>query len=199
MSSGYPCIGSSLPTPSPSPSQATQAVEMSQLNQLAANLLIASGRVRERINELAKCLGISIDALSAASFQNVSESDKDRCRLNLVHGIFTFMGGKRGDACQNDETHCARRVCTLEALCEISKMTWALINLCVMTNTFRFATETPLFKTATIDPIESVFGNNGWRAAHTSTTTPDDDDVAATANNQDDNNYYECDDTPSCW
>jgi hypothetical protein len=68
-----------------------------------------------------------------------------------------------------------------------------------MTNTFRFATETPLFKTATIDPIESVFGNNGWRAAHTSTTTPDDDDVAATANNQDDNNYYECDDTPSCW
>jgi hypothetical protein len=197
MSSGCPRIVSSSPSPSPSPSP---AVAMNQLNQLAANLLIASGRVREQINELAKCLGISIDALGAASFQNVSETDKDRCRLNLVHRIFTFMGGKRGEAPQNDETHCARRVRTVEALCEISKMTWALMNLCVMTNTFRFATESPLFKTAAVDPIESVFGNNGWRArvAHTHDAHTHDADVATTSN-YDDYNNYECDDTPSHW
>jgi hypothetical protein len=190
MSSAYPrIISSSLPSTTAS---------MGHFNQLAANLLIASGRVREQISELAKCLGISIDALGAASFQNVnvSETDKDSCHLKLVHSIFTFIGGRSGEAPQNDETHCARRVRTIETLCEISKMTWALMNLCVMTNTFRFASESPLFKTAAIDPIESVFGNNGWHAVHT-TTTPDVVVAAATTATANNNNYD--DDTPSCW
>jgi hypothetical protein len=175
-------------------------------NQLAANLLIASGRVRQQIEELARFLGISVDVLDAASFQSGSESESEKTRRQqkLVYGVFTFMGGKSG-ASQNGKTCYTRRIHAVEGLCEISKMTWALMNLCEMTNTFRFAIDTPLFKTVTIDPIESVFGNNGWRAAHTTVhTTPvvaDNDAAAAAAaaNNGDDNNYYDCDDTPSHW
>jgi hypothetical protein len=48
----------------------------------------------------------------------------------------------------------------MQELCDVSKMTWTLMNLCAMTNTFRFMLpDDPLFNTVKIDPIESVFGN----------------------------------------
>jgi hypothetical protein len=188
-----------------SPSPVKLGSGSGSMNQLAANLLIASERVRQQIEELAMFLGISVDVLDAASFQSgsesesESESEKNRRQRKLVYGVFTFMGGKSG-ASQNGKTCYTRRIRAVEALCEISKMTWALMNLCAMTNTFRFATDTPLFKTVTIDPIESVFGNNGWRAVHTTPVVADNDAAAAAAaNNGDDNNYYDCDDTPSHW
>lgn len=153
------------------------------MNQLAANLLIASGRVRQQIEELARFLGISIDALGAASFQNGSASEK------IAYDVFTFMGGQDDSAFRNGETYCKRRGHAVSSLCEISKMTWALMNLCVMTNTFRFATDSPLFSAIKIDPSESVFGNNSWRTLYTV-------GAASTSANPNDS----CgDDTPSHW
>jgi hypothetical protein len=66
----------------------------------------------------------------------------------------------------------------MQELCEVSKMTWMLMNLCAMTNTFRFMLpDDPLFNTVKIDPIESVFGNRNRRWS----SPPRDEPTAATA------------------
>jgi hypothetical protein len=59
-------------------------------------------------------------------------------------------------------------------------MTWTLMNLCAMTNTFRFMLpDDPLFSTVKIDPIESVFGMFGNR----SWSSPPRDEPAASSSN----------------
>jgi hypothetical protein len=169
----------------------TQPIQ-SSVNQLSANLLIASGRVRQAILELATILGVSVTLFTPASFQDADESDRKRYYYGLIaHEVFVYMGGK-GITCQNGEPYHQRRVQVLNTLCDISKMTWTLMNLCAMTNTFRFATDTPLFKTVKVDPIESVFGNNGWRPVLPVATATaaerividDSDDVPSIQNNQ---------------
>ena len=157
--------------PSPAPAPAPGPV----VNQLSANLLIASGRVRQEILKFATFLGISVEMFGAASFQSNSTLEKRHFYCLLVHQVFVFIGGK-SDTSQNDELFYQRRRNVLDTLCEISKMAWTLMNLCAMTNTFQFETDTPLFNTIKINHIESVFGNKRWRAyseySCTNITTP---------------------------
>ena len=158
------------------------------VNQLSANLLIASGRVRQAVLELANMVGVSVTLFNPASFQSVHETDRRYYHGLIVHEVFVSMGGKSSAYCNGEPYH-QRRAQMLDALCKISKMTWTLMNLCAMTNTFRFMTDTPLFKTVKIDPIESVFGNNGWRPVLSAATTSPDDDAS--------NAVLDSDDVPS--
>jgi hypothetical protein len=151
---------SSGPAPAPAPAPAGPVV-----NQLSANLLIASGRVRQEILKLAMFLGISVEMFGAASFQSNTTLEKRHFYGLLVHQVFVFIGGKSDTSqTQNGEPFYQRRGYVLDAICEISKMAWTLMNLCAMTNTFQFETDTPLFNTIKINHIESVFGNKRWRA-----------------------------------
>lgn len=129
------------------------------VNQLSANLLIASGRVRQKILEIAERLGVTLGLLSNASLRNTNYVDRRNLYGLVLHEIFVTLGGT-SDSADNDELFCQRRSHVIHELCEVSKMTWTLMNLCAMTNTFRFMIPyDPLFSTVKIDPLESVFGN----------------------------------------
>lgn len=160
---------SHLPEPEPEPAAAPTHV-----NQLSANLLIASGRVRQKILEIATSLGVAVGMFGPASLRN-TEYVKRRHMYGLVlHEIFVALGGK-SDSADNDELFCQRRSQVMQELCEVSKMTWTLMNLCAMTNTFRFMLpDDPLFSTVKIDPIESVFGNRNrsWSSSFQSRDEP---------------------------
>jgi hypothetical protein len=91
----------------------------------------------------------------------------------------------------------------LTELTSIAKDAWSLMNLCGMLQIFRLATNTPLFNSIKIDPLESIFGNNGWRQIpfhqaatwNTHTVTPqhvESDDVPSSAYH-----HFESDDVPS--
>jgi hypothetical protein len=145
---------SSLPEPESEPEPA-----MTRVNQLSANLLIASGRVRQKILEIATNLGVAVGMFGLASLRNTEYVQRRHMYGLVLHEIFVALGGK-SDSVDNDEIFCQRRSQVMQELCEVSKMTWMLMNLCAMTNTFRFMLpDDPLFNTVKIDPIESVFGN----------------------------------------
>jgi hypothetical protein len=135
---------------------------MTHVNQLSANLLSASGRVRQNILEIATCLGVAVGLFGPASLRNTNYIDRRNMYGLVLHEIFVALGGK-SDMADNDELFCQRRSQVIQDLCEVSKMTWTLMNLCAMTNTFRFMLpDDPLFSTVKIDPLESVFGNRSW-------------------------------------
>lgn len=135
---------------------------MTHVNQLSANLLIASGRVRQKILEIAESLGVAVGMFGHASLRNTEYVQRRQMYGLVLHEIFVALGGK-SDSADNDEIFCQRRSQVMQELCEVSKMTWTLMNLCAMTNTFRFMLpDDPLFNTVKIDPIESVFGNKSW-------------------------------------
>lgn len=162
---------SHLPEPEPVPVPAPTHV-----NQLSANLLIASGRVRQKILEIATSLGVAVGMFGPASLRNTEYVQRRHMYGLVLHEIFVALGGK-SDSVDNDEIFCQRRSQVMQELCEVSKMTWTLMNLCAMTNTFRFMLpDDPLFNTVKIDPIESVFGNRNRSWAY-----PIRDEPAATA------------------
>ena len=147
---------SHLPEPVPLP---VPVPAMTHVNQLSANLLIASGRVRQKILEIAESLGVAVGMFGPASLRNTKYVERRHMYGLVLHEIFVALGGK-SDPIDNDEIFCQRRSQVIQELCEVSKMTWTLMNLCAMTNTFRFMLpDDPLFSTVKIDPIESVFGN----------------------------------------
>ncbi len=142
------------PVPEPVPVPA-----MTHVNQLSANLLIASGRVRQKILEIAESLGVAVGMFGPASLRNTKYVERRHMYGLVLHEIFVAIGGK-SESVDNDEIFCQRRSQVMQELCEVSKMTWTLMNLCAMTNTFRFMLpDDPLFNTVKIDPLESVFGN----------------------------------------
>ena len=148
----------SVPMPVPVPVPA-----MTRVNQLSANLLIASGRVRQKILEIATSLGVAVGMFGPASLRNTEYVERRHIYGLVLHEIFVALGGK-GDSANNDEIFCQLRSQVMQELCEVSKMTWTLMNLCAMTNTFRFMLpDDPLFSTVKIDPLESVFGNRNRR------------------------------------
>jgi hypothetical protein len=160
---------SHLPDPEPVPVPA-----MTHVNQLSANLLIASGRVRQKILEIATCLGVAVGMFGPASLRNTEYIERRHMYGLVLHEIFVALGGK-SDSADNDEIFCQRRSQVMQELCEVSKMTWTLMNLCAMTNTFRFMLpDDPLFNTVKIDPIESVFGNRNrsWSSPFQSRDEP---------------------------
>jgi hypothetical protein len=159
-----PSLGLLCRSQSHLPEPAAQAVPvpvqaMTHVNQLSANLLIASGRVRQKILEIAESLGVAVGMFGPASLRNTEYVGRRHMYGLVLHEIFVALGGKY-DMALNDELFCQRRSQVIQELCEVSKMTWTLMNLCAMTNTFRFMLpDDPLFNTVKIDPIESVFGN----------------------------------------
>ena len=168
---------SHLPEPEPVP---VSVPAMAHVNQLSANLLIASGRVRQKILEIATSLGVAVGMFGPASLRNTEYVERRHMYGLVLHEIFVALGGK-SDSADNDEIFCQRRSKVMQELCEVSKMTWTLMNLCAMTNTFRFMLpDDPLFNTVKIDPLESVFGNRkrSWSSPFQSrdepatTTTP---------------------------
>ncbi len=167
-----------------SQSQAAQAVPvqaMTHVNQLSANLLIASGRVRQKILEIAESLGVAVGMFGPASLRNTEYVGRRHMYGLVLHEIFVALGGK-SDSALNDELFCQRRSQVIQELCEVSKMTWTLMNLCAMTNTFRFMLpDDPLFNTVKIDPIESVFGNRSWSSPFQSRREPTEATETATA------------------
>ena len=149
------------------------------VNQLSANLFIASGRVRQKILEIATSLGVAVGMFGPASLRNTEYVERRHMYGLVLHEIFVALGGK-SESADNDEIFCQRRSQVMQELCEVSKMTWTLMNLCAMTNTFRFMLpDDPLFNTVKIDPIESVFGNRNrsWSSPFQSRDEP----TAATA------------------
>jgi hypothetical protein len=156
---------SQLPEPVPA---------MTHVNQLSANLLIASGRVRQKILEIAESLGVAVGLFGPASLRNTEHVERRHMYGLVLHEIFVALGGK-SDSVDNDEIFCQRRSQVIQELCEVSKMTWTLMNLCAMTNTFRFMLpDDPLFNTVKIDPLESVFGNRNrsWSSPFQSSDEP---------------------------
>ena len=155
---------SHLPEPEPVPAP-------THVNQLSANLLIASGRVRQKILEIATSLGVAVGMFGPASLRNPEYVERRHMYGLVLHEIFVALGGK-SDSVDNDEIFCQRRSQVMQDLCEVSKMTWTLMNLCAMTNTFRFMLpDDPLFNTVKIDPLESVFGNRKRSWSEPATTT----------------------------
>jgi hypothetical protein len=160
---------SHLPEPEPVP-----VPTITHVNQLSANLLIASGRVRQKILEIATSLGVAVGMFGLASLRNTEYVERRHMYGLVLHEIFVALGGK-SDSADNDEIFCQLRSQVMQELCEVSKMTWALMNLCAMTNTFRFMLpDDPLFNTVKIDPIESVFGNRNrsWSSPFQSRDEP---------------------------
>ena len=162
----------------PEPVQVPVPVQVpTHVNQLSANLLIASGRVRQKILEIATSMGVAVGMFGAASLRNTNYVERRHMYGLVLHEIFVALGGT-SDSADNDEIFCQRRSQVIQELCEVSKMTWTLMNLCAMTNTFRFMLpDDPLFSTVKIDPIESVFGNRtrSW------SSTPRDEPTEVTA------------------
>lgn len=138
------------------------AAAPTHVNQLSANLLIASGRVRQKILVAAASLGVAVGLFGNASLRNTNYVDRRNLYGLVLHEIFVALGGT-SDSANNDELFCQRRSQVIQELCEVSKMTWTLMNLCAMTNTFRFMIpDDSLFNTVKIDPLESIFGNRTW-------------------------------------
>ena len=138
------------------------------IGQLSANMLIASGRVRQKLIQLTELLEVSYTLLAPASYASTSTSPPETTRstygllLSLIHNK---LGGNSYDA-DNDEPLVTLRHEVLSTLCEISESAWGIINLCGMMNAFRYSPNigtSPLFDTVKLLPSESVFGNNGWR------------------------------------
>ena len=162
---------SHLPQPEPVP---VPVPAMTHVNQLSANLLIASGRLRQKILEIATSLGVAVGMFGPASLRNTEYVERRHMYGLVLHEIFVALGGK-SDSVDNDEIFCQRRSQAMQELCEVSKMTWTLMNLCAMTNTFRFMLpDDPLFNTVKIDPLESVFGNRkrSWSSPFQSRDEP---------------------------
>lgn len=135
-----------------------------QNSQLSANMLIASGRIREMLIQFTERLDISYTLLGPASYTQSSEQSRSMygTLLSLIH---TKLGGNSYDA-ENDEPSVTLRREVLTLLCEISEHAWTVLNLCGMLNAFRYSPRvgtSPLFDTVKMIPCESVFGNNGWR------------------------------------
>jgi len=134
---------------------------------LAANLLIASGRVRKTVMELTDMLDISYTLLGPAGYvtdPHNAQSIRNMYGL-LLSLVYTRLGGRSYDA-DNGDTMLNLRRGVLSKLCEISQDAWTLMNLCGMLQTFRLRPSigsSPLFDTVLVTPTESVFGNNGWR------------------------------------
>jgi len=135
-----------------------------QNSQLSANLLIASGQIRQKLVQITELLDISYTLLGPASYTQSSEQSRSMygLLLSLVH---TKLGGNSYDA-DNDEPSVALRREVLSLLCEISEHAWTVMNFCGMLNAFCYSPSigsSPLFDTVKVIPSESVLGNNGWR------------------------------------
>jgi hypothetical protein len=142
--------------------------EQSQIGQLAANMLIASGQIKRMIEELCQKLTIESPVVASTISPNYSETDRRRSHERLVNTLFVRFGG--GGSLVEVQMIGITVDEVFETLCRISQSVWNLMTLCAMTNAFRFLDRHPTFKTSTIDPNETIFGNGGWKIVEDAAT-----------------------------
>jgi hypothetical protein len=142
--------------------------EQSQIGQLAANMLIASGQIKRMIEELCQKLTIESPVVASTISPNYSETDRRRYHERLVNTLFVRFGG--GGSLVEVQMIGITVDEVFETLCQISQSVWNLMTLCAMTNAFRFLDRHPTFKTSTIDPNETIFGNGGWKIVEDAAT-----------------------------
>ena len=135
--------------------------EQSPIGQLAANMLIASGQIKRMIEELCQKLTIQSPVVASTISPNYSETDRRRSHERLVNTLFVRFGG--GGSLVEVQMIGITVDEVFETLCRISQSVWNLMTLCAMTNAFRFLDRHSMFKTSTINPDESIFGNGGWK------------------------------------
>jgi hypothetical protein len=123
----------------------------------SANLLIAISQIHQKILDVLIKLGVpdSQVMLGAAGYKNSHNESIQRYYYGLLlHSQFVLFG--------KDEIKTIDMI--LEDLCHIAKLSWTLMDLCSMCNAFQFAEKmNPLFDSIQIDPLESIFGNYGWK------------------------------------
>jgi len=162
---------------------------------LSSTLLIASGKIRKSVNDLLRNLACpkEIYLLGSAGYMNVQDHSKQRHFHGLlVHPLFIRLGGGSFKSVEIKADISIDQIFT--ELAAIAKDAWTLMNLCGMLQIFRFYTPTPLFNSIKIDPLESIFGNDGWRhmmteQAATMKFSPIDNDVSQ--------QHWQCDDVQS--
>jgi hypothetical protein len=142
---------------------ASRSVPMRQatpppIGNLAANMLIASGKIRQQIGVVCQKLSIMTPVLAATLSEEKSPEQREQSHQSLVSTLFTrFGGGKASIEVQIPIDG------IFEQMCQISESIWNLMSLCAMTSTFHFIEEHQHFKTIDINPDDSIFGNDGWR------------------------------------
>ena len=123
----------------------------------SANLLIVISQIHQKILDVLMKLEMpnSQVILGAAGYKNSHNESIQRYYYGLlVHSPFVLFG--------KDEIKTIDLI--LEDLCHIAKLSWTLMDLCSICDAFRFAaTMNPLFDSIQIDPLESIFGNYGWK------------------------------------
>ena len=133
-----------------------------KVGHLTSSLLIASGKIRKNVHDLLRNMACpqEIYLLGPAGYENALDYLKQRHYHGLlVHPLFIQLGGGsfKSAEIKADINH------ILTQLAAIAKDAWTLMNLCGMLQIFRLSTSTSLFNSIKIYPIESIFGNNGWR------------------------------------
>lgn len=143
---------------------------------IASSLLVASGKIRQEIVEVCHKLTIISPILAATLSTNVSLTYQQQYHRKLVATLFTRFGG----GCSPIEVRLPVPLNgILEQICTISESVWILMTVYSMINAFHFIEEHHTFKSMTINPRDSIFGNNGWKVIQQAATwpSPDEDDV----------------------
>jgi hypothetical protein len=134
--------------------QATQT----PIGNLATNLLIASGNIRNQIIDVCQKLSVMTPVLAATLSEEKTPEQRKQAHQALVRTVFTRFGGGHSPV----EVQIPIDGIFAQ-MTKISESIWGLMNLCAMTSTFHFIEEHEHFKSIVINPDDSIFGNNGWR------------------------------------
>ena len=132
----------------------------------SVNLVMVGSQIRQKMLDLLIKLGMpdSQVMLGAAGYKNSHIESQGRFYYGLlVHSPFVLFGGGKFQSINLTDSEITPNH-ILEELCHIAKLSWTLMDLCSMCNAFRFAEKmNPLFDSIQIDPLESIFGNYGWK------------------------------------
>jgi hypothetical protein len=145
---------------------ATQQPPPPECVRIASSLLVASGKIRQEIVDVCHKLTILSPILAATLSTDLSLTLQQQYHRKLVATLFTRFGGG-GSSIEvrlpvplND---------IFEQICRISESVWILMTVYSMIDAFRFIED---HKSMTIDPNDSIFGNNGWRVIQQAATWP---------------------------
>ena len=118
------------------------------------SLLIACEKIQQEITDVCTKLTIIKPILSATTSSHLSSTQHHHYNRKLVSTIFTRFGGGRAPI-EVQVPMCG----IFEQICSISKLIWSVINVCsILTDHIDFHSIS-----ADMDPMNSIFANNGWR------------------------------------
>jgi len=136
----------------------------SRTSALSTTLMIASGKIRKMVSELFMRLAMpkELFLLGPAGYINSHDLYNQNHHFGLlVQPLFVRLCGGTQKSVETKSGMTIDEV--FNEIISIAKHSWILLNLCGMLGVFRFSNDIPLFTTIKIDPIESIFGNNGWK------------------------------------